>query len=204
MVNGDQLVGVLTLYSEQANAFNDNHRRVIETVAAHIAPAFATSEADTGNERDPITGLVRLERHEPLQKHLPADKLARASVFLVSIRDLSRIHNEMGRDLADDVVRLVVKHIKAQGQDQGTLLRCGSDQLVLVLSPQEAGALATLSGRIRDAVRNDGITLSDRHVLKIDVDVVCLALPPTDSSINDLFAAATQGPANYSPRIQIH
>jgi GAF domain-containing protein len=43
LLSGDELVGVLSLYSDQPNGFNDDHRRIIEVVAKQIANTFKRS-----------------------------------------------------------------------------------------------------------------------------------------------------------------
>lgn len=46
VLNGEHLVGVLTIYAEPSEAFSDGHQRMIETVARQVAPFTAALEAD--------------------------------------------------------------------------------------------------------------------------------------------------------------
>src|SRR4051812_46583374 len=57
LISNDKLVGVLSLYST-AERFSDDHRRIVEAVAKHIANSFCwASESDTNSLIDSLTGL---------------------------------------------------------------------------------------------------------------------------------------------------
>jgi putative nucleotidyltransferase with HDIG domain len=58
LLSGEDLVGVLTLYSAFVNPFNENHRRVIEVVARQAAEALRRGrEHGPASARDALTGL---------------------------------------------------------------------------------------------------------------------------------------------------
>ena len=58
----NELIGVLSLYSTAENAFNEDHRRVIEVVARQIANIFKrAAEFDSTTKRDALTGLPNHE-----------------------------------------------------------------------------------------------------------------------------------------------
>jgi GAF domain-containing protein len=61
LVSNGQLAGVLTLYSTTANAFSEDHRRVVEGVSDHIAAAVLRI-AEHGPER---TGQIDIEAIRP-------------------------------------------------------------------------------------------------------------------------------------------
>jgi putative nucleotidyltransferase with HDIG domain len=63
LISEDELVGVLALYSSESSGFNDDHKRIIESVArqvAHILQSF--SELDSASRPDVLTGLPSLQR----------------------------------------------------------------------------------------------------------------------------------------------
>src|SRR4051794_40197591 len=63
MVSGDELVGVLAVYS--AADFNEDHRRVIEAVARQIGHTFKSAAEFDGTARhDELTGLPKLRQLE--------------------------------------------------------------------------------------------------------------------------------------------
>jgi GAF domain-containing protein len=63
MVFKDELIGVLSLYSSEPGAFNDDHKRIIESVASQIAQTVQTlSELSSGSNRDALTGFASAQR----------------------------------------------------------------------------------------------------------------------------------------------
>ena len=62
---GDELIGVLSLYSVEPQGFDDGHRRMIEGLADHIARTFSrVTEIETGSHetRTGLAGLSPLKR----------------------------------------------------------------------------------------------------------------------------------------------
>jgi putative nucleotidyltransferase with HDIG domain len=58
LVFDTQLIGVLSLYSEKVNGFNDDHKRIIEAVARQIAQTLkSAAEFDGASGRDAITSI---------------------------------------------------------------------------------------------------------------------------------------------------
>lgn len=61
LVSEDQLVGVLSLYSDETKGFTEDHRRIIEIIAQHVAHAFRRAvEFDGSSRRDAVSGLPYL------------------------------------------------------------------------------------------------------------------------------------------------
>lgn len=62
---GDDLIGVLSLYSVEPQGFDDNHRRIIEALADQVARTFnRAAEFDSGNHdtRTGLSGISPLKR----------------------------------------------------------------------------------------------------------------------------------------------
>jgi putative nucleotidyltransferase with HDIG domain len=56
LMTGDALVGVLTLYAQAADGFDEHHSRLIQMVAPHIARAIDAASRSTGGSRSTSTG----------------------------------------------------------------------------------------------------------------------------------------------------
>jgi putative nucleotidyltransferase with HDIG domain len=57
LVNDDVVVGTLTVYSTERNAFAEEHRQLLETVSTGIADAFARAISWSGTDQAPADGL---------------------------------------------------------------------------------------------------------------------------------------------------
>jgi putative nucleotidyltransferase with HDIG domain len=59
----DELIGVLSLYSSELNAFTEDHKRMIETIAKQVAHAFRNA-TEFENTRDALAGFPSLQQLE--------------------------------------------------------------------------------------------------------------------------------------------
>jgi GAF domain-containing protein len=58
LVSDDELVGVLALYSTEPNAFNEDHRRIVEAVSRQISHTLKNAvEFDNISRRGALAGL---------------------------------------------------------------------------------------------------------------------------------------------------
>jgi putative nucleotidyltransferase with HDIG domain len=65
LVFEDELIGVLSLYSSEPSGFNDDHKRIIESVASQIADTFQGSvELGGASRRRALSGFPNLHRLE--------------------------------------------------------------------------------------------------------------------------------------------
>jgi putative nucleotidyltransferase with HDIG domain len=57
LILGEHLTGVMTLYATETNAFNDDHRRIVELIAKQIAHLFTRSADHSLSHRDSVGPL---------------------------------------------------------------------------------------------------------------------------------------------------
>ena len=63
LISDDELVGVLALYSTEANSFNEDHKRIIEAVSRQIAQTLrSAAEFNEASRRDALTGRPTLQQ----------------------------------------------------------------------------------------------------------------------------------------------
>ena len=116
LLSDDTLVGVLTLYSSTPDGFSDDHRRVIESVAAQIAHGVKAAVLfENASRRDQVTGLLTARQLEALfGAELPKRPLStETSVLLVHSVGLAKINDEFGHDAGDDVLRNVAARVSS-------------------------------------------------------------------------------------------
>lgn len=137
----DRIVGVLTLYSLRAAAFNADHRRVLLAIAPRAGHAIenslrfemATNAADT----DELTGLANA-RH--LFAHLQQEvaRSARNSEsFAVVLMDLDGFKNandQYGHLAGNRILQAVSAGLRRNCRTGDVVARLGGDEFVLVLS----------------------------------------------------------------------
>ena len=189
-----QLVGVLTLYSQTTDGFNEDHRRVIEVVARKIAHTFkCAAEFDGATRRDSITGLPSLHQLEQLLQCMGSDHLSDAStvtLLFIDVKGMEDINARHGRQTGDDVLRHVVRHAKAGLGVSDILFRYGSDEFVALLNHTDVPAATILAERIRENVLAQGVPLKAGTVLAVETNITCVSAPRDGASFAELMAVA--------------
>ena len=206
----EQLIGVLTLYSEGSDAFNDDHRRVIEAVARQIGHTFkSAAELDSSARRDSFAGLPSLQQLEQLLQSTGGDNVSVGShlaLLFVDVVTLRQHHLEPGRPTGDEVLRHVVQHTRAHLRTADMLFRYRIDELVVLLNNIDRHTAKAIGQRIEQSVREHALSLSTGELMTVDAEVTCVSVPHDGDSFRELVAAAhTQVvPQDSTPSSQIH
>ncbi len=176
------------MYALSPDAFNENHRQMLETVAPQISNLFKRT-ADIG------VGRRRPAQEKP--DHTAEDILAGSlrdhssmvggtmTIMFIDITGLNRISHDFGLSVADEVIRQVVKNTRSHLRITDILFRHGSDELVALLHATELDYAQLLADRIRSSVRDEPIAMGNEQ-LYIDVDIACVPTSREGDSLPDL------------------
>ena len=190
------LVGALTLYSTAKDAFNDNHRRIIEAVARQVAgtllKALRFEEQKRSSLRDDLTGLPSIERLRYITEHAtekPDSEPDSASIILVDVDGLSSINQRFGRTAGDDIVAMVAGALKHGLQGTELLFRNTSDEFVIFLARTDRDSAERRARALATAVSEAAITspIPDQVV---SVSVAVASVPADGSSMEIALAVA--------------
>jgi diguanylate cyclase (GGDEF)-like protein len=159
LVNSD-LIGVLTLYSQQASAYTEDHRRVIEAVARQVSPMIRlTVAAKSGHQSHLTDRLAGLPNKHHLRRFIQAEVSmegvrAPLSLILVSVQSAG---NTSAADPDADGLSRVTDAIRSVLREGDILFRCAEEELVVLLTKTDAdaalGALAKIAANISDSLR---------------------------------------------------
>ncbi|HYD97312.1 MAG TPA: EAL domain-containing protein [Noviherbaspirillum sp.] len=164
---GNRILGALSIYSHEANAFGPNEVKVAEELADNLAYGIAALRAEAARRRyaeqleyhaahDILTGLPN---RALLQDRL-TQALAYASRYCYAVwvlfLDLDRfklVNDSLGHKAGDIVLQSIAARLEAAVRETDTVARLGGDEFVLVL-PERADECLTSAvvQRIMDAV----------------------------------------------------
>ena len=193
MISETQLVGVLTLYSSLADAFTEDHRRIIEVVAKQVAHTLKrAAEFDTRIRRDSLTGLPNLSQLTQLvdteaQHRSPAPGL---TLLFIDVADLKQINTLHGRNAGDEVLGHVVRQARSGLRAADILTRSDSDEFVAVLHATDMETATTIASRVRRNIHEHPLTIRGGLTLTVDTTVTCVSAPQDGDSLRALTAAA--------------
>ena len=189
-----ELIGVLALYSLEANGFSDDHKRIIEAVAQQIAHTFkSAAEFDGTSRRDALTGLPNLEQLAKFVGARGNGALSQRTVFallfidVVGLKQINRLH---GRTVGDDVLRHVVRQTTAGLRVADILFRYGSDEFVALLNDTTLDLALLMGERIRNVIRASTLSFAELNAIPVDVEVIAVSCPADGKSIPALIEAA--------------
>ncbi len=199
LVDSGRLVGVLTLYGPSKEAFSEDHKRIIETVARQIGPTvrqaieFENSRAVA--LRDPVTGLPnRRQLSDFVAFHLNSDHAeALLSILLIDIDRLRSVNERYGRAVGDRLLESAVDAIRGGLRSGDLVFRYASDEFIVVLPQTGDGTAAAVANRIGLAISGMSSGAEDKkRTQRIALSLaIGVATAPFDGrSVDELAAKA--------------
>jgi putative nucleotidyltransferase with HDIG domain len=187
------LVGVLTLYSVDANAFNDEHKRLVEIVGRQVSQTvrnalrFGQPLAAAHEPREIAQDPSNVRRHEAIfgitRNTLHSGE--QASLIYVTVRCFGNNDPQITERAVEAVARAIRNVLR--GGD--VLFRYPGSELVVLLTETDAEVANLVADRIRGATASE---LAQADVGGRNVSITLgIATSPTDGkAINELAEAA--------------
>jgi diguanylate cyclase (GGDEF)-like protein/putative nucleotidyltransferase with HDIG domain len=178
LLYGDELIGVLSVYSSDENGFNDDHRRTIEVIARQVARILRTaSDFDSSVRHDALTGLPNLKPFERFVDAGGVQQLVQKEAFallFIEVIELRRIEALHGRPAADEVLVHFVRHATPALRLADVLFRYGSDDFVALLNDTNADCAKLVGNRIRENLQSNPLVVRDHEIrVTVEVTAVC-------------------------------
>jgi len=171
LLNGDDLVGVIFLYSDAAPSLDDRRRALFETLGIAIGGALRRLEAEA-ELRASREALLHLATHDPLtgcpNRRLALERLeqelargARSGVpVTVAILDLDHfksVNDTHGHLVGDAVLREVSSRLLRALRPYDVCGRYGGEEFIIVLPGSDAETGRAVAERLREAVSEEPI-----------------------------------------------
>jgi diguanylate cyclase (GGDEF)-like protein len=189
------LIGVLTLYSVDADAFNEDHRRILEVVGrqvAHTVRQALTFERYRATDlRDTETGLPNVRHLERMfaaasTNVQPEDKV---SVIFVTIRQEIGRHGNDVHTLNDRTIERVTCGIRKALRGGDLLFRYDGNELAVLLSQTDAETASLVAERTRLALVSE-LSKGPVDAWPVGVSLGVATAPADGVSVEELIKAA--------------
>ena len=164
---GNRILGAVTMYSHEVNAFRSDEVKIAEELADNLAYGIAALRAEAARRKyarqleyhaghDILTGLPN--------RALLQDRLNQAIAYAarycypvwVLFLDLDRfkyVNDSLGHKAGDQVLKVISARLQAAVREADTVARLGGDEFVLILPERIDERLATgVVQRIMDSV----------------------------------------------------
>jgi diguanylate cyclase (GGDEF)-like protein len=189
---------VLTLYSVELDAFNEDHKRILEIVGRQVSHtvrhALKYEQYRANDLRDTATGLPNVRHLERMfaaarTNTEPEDKV---SVIFVTIRQVG-MWSVTGAQASDRVVEASASGIRKALRVGDLLFRYNAHELAVLLSQTDAETASLVAERTRLTLLSE---LSGQHSEGGGVNVLLgVATAPTDGVSVDSLVEAARGRA---------
>jgi diguanylate cyclase (GGDEF)-like protein/putative nucleotidyltransferase with HDIG domain len=196
LISGKELVGVLSLYSADTEAFNEEHKRLLEVVGGQVShtvrQALRFEQHRANDLRDTGTGLPNIRHLERMfaanATFHPEDNV---SVIFVTVRHGRTGHAEHASEISDRTIEAVASGLRKGLRVGDLLFRYNGNELAILLSQTDAPTANLVAERTRIALTAH---LSSIHQEAWPVSIwLGVATAPADgASVNDLVLAARE------------
>jgi GGDEF domain-containing protein len=202
-VSGRTLVGVLTLYSSNKDAYSEDHERIIEVVARQVSAAILEAQKGekvrTRSFKDETTGLPNL-RHliEFIEVQLAGEE-RRHSFCLVTIQ-----FEASPASGAIQATESVISGTRRALRPADLLFSSGPNELVALLLNTELDAATAIRVRLASAL---SLLKSDGALKTVKLGLACAPVDAADAErllVVSRDRALKTGPTGISPPEAIH
>ncbi|WP_187275838.1 GGDEF domain-containing protein [Parahaliea aestuarii] len=143
--------------------------------------------------RDPLTRLFNrrgLEESLHLSLAAAARHNTRTSAILVDIDQFSRINDNFGSELGDEVLRQIAEVLQDQCRGSDVVARIGGEEFLLVLPNSDGEGARTVAERLRQAI-SDSVFRAERQRIAVSVSAGVATLEGT-TTVEELALSAAR------------
>jgi diguanylate cyclase (GGDEF)-like protein/putative nucleotidyltransferase with HDIG domain len=181
----DRVVGVLTLYQLQADAFTPDHRRMLLNISGKVGVvvenALKFEHVQDEARMDELTGLLNSRAlFEQIEQRVKscAEGKGSLAVIVMDLDGFKKANDEHGHLAGNRVLQSVAAGLKKCCRSHDLVARLGGDEFVLVLS-DPGDDLDTLADRINEVGARAGAEIGCQSPLGISAGY---AVYPTDAT----------------------
>ncbi|MFY9269277.1 MAG: diguanylate cyclase [Candidatus Manganitrophaceae bacterium] len=132
---------------------------------------------------DPITSLFSRERFQAVI----AQEFERSvryntplSCFILGVDHLDEINESCGREVGDEVIRMISQTIQGQIRGVDTVARYGGDEFALLLTQQKRKEAEKIAKRIVDRIRQHPIEALSKRGKKVTISIGVSSIPDSE------------------------
>lgn len=209
LVKGEQLLGVLAVYSNQFEQYSSEHLRLLGTVGKLASDALANSLHHAAVENtaltDALTGLPNARAmYLNFDQEVARAKTANQSfhVFMLDLDGFKAVNDTFGHKIGDRMLREAAGVIKNQLREMDFLARYAGDEFVAVVHNLTDKQAEELCERIETAVFQFSLTVRSGIEARVGVSVGAALFKSDGETLDQLLIAADQ--AMYCVKAKHH
>jgi diguanylate cyclase (GGDEF)-like protein len=170
------VVGVLTLYHSDEQAYTDDHLRILQTISPRVAlsmeNALAFRRAESSATTDYLTSLpnaralfLHLDRELARCKRLSAS----VTVMVCDLDGFKAINDRFGHLEGNRILRIFAQSLQESCREYDYVARMGGDEFVIVAPGLTEAAARVRAGCMNELARTAGREVCSESLLSLSV-----------------------------------
>ncbi len=192
-----ELVGAVTIYSNDLAEYAEEHIRILETISRIAAEAIGKSlkhtEATTHAMTDPMTGLPNA-RSLQIQFEKEVARASRSGnnfqLLMLDLDGFKAVNDSYGHKAGDAMLREISRVINEQLRDYDFLARYGGDEFVALVPDAAPEDVIDLCDRIEAAVRDFKLNVGNDRTTSVGVSLGSSGYPVHGQTFDQMIVAA--------------
>ncbi|MDP8225393.1 MAG: diguanylate cyclase [Candidatus Lernaella stagnicola] len=162
----DRPVGVITLYSEKKDFYQERHQDLLAKLASMVTPAIVSSlRADEDMDQETIDTLTGLGNGRAMRRYFESklaghQQLDPYTLVLIELNSFRQITKLYGYEVGEQVMKELAGSVKTVLRPEDRCFRVGADELVLIAHGADVVGAEVVARRLRQAVRRLGVRVA--------------------------------------------
>ena len=197
LITDEKLIGAVSLYSCELENYEDEHLRLLETVARIASDAIHKSmrhaESESRAMTDPMTSLPNARS---LQMQFEKE-LARASrngssfqVLMLDLDGFKAVNDTFGHKVGDNLLKEISKVMNGQLRDYDFLARYAGDEFVAIIPETNEEEVKDLCERMEQAVADFALFVDEDNFARVGVSLGASSYPHDGETLDQIIIAA--------------
>lgn len=197
LVAHEKLLGAVSIYSCELESYEEEHMRLIETVAKIASDAIWTAlthaETEVRALTDPMTGLPNARS---LQARFESE-ISRArrtgnrfQILMIDLDGFKTVNDTFGHKAGDLLLKELSDLMKAELREYDFLARYAGDEFVAIIPESDTEAAIELSQRIERSVGRFRLDVGDGRFASVGVSIGNAAYPNNGETLDQIVIAA--------------
>ncbi len=197
LIANDELIGAVSIYSNEMTDYGEEHLRLLETIARIAAEAIDKSqehdEAKTNALTDPMTGLPNA-RSLQMQFEKEVGRASRGGtsfqLLMLDLDGFKAVNDSFGHKVGDDLLREVGNVIREQLRDYDFLARYGGDEFVALVPDTSLEDVSDLCSRIETGVSEFKLEVEGLRYATVGVSIGSASYPASGETFDQVIVSA--------------
>ena len=197
LIDDEKMLGAVSLYSYKLKNYEEEHMRLLETVARIASDAMGMSlqhaESETRALTDPMTGLPNARSLQIQFEKETARAGRNGSSFQVLMLDLDgfkAVNDTFGHKVGDKLLKGLAGVMNGQLRDYDFLARYAGDEFVVIVPETDAEEILDLCSRIEKAVCDFALPVGDDKFAQVGISIGAACFPNHGDTLDQVIVSA--------------